>query len=197
MTPTPGTQSGATLQRASAPWHLQLRSGSGSLSGVVCSRSQTGILSCQHATTAAYVLQHWHSSQLRWAEPLFVTGVADPRQRRERGEEEADIAALLLEHGVTADRAVAEAMAASKGLERRATATVKRNLEALRFCGWDARGVSAFCVRLCTPSRLVPRTAFLRVHGCGPRPFILAWRLCCYWIPLCREFDNAVSMCGG
>ena len=167
MTPKPGTQPGATLQRASAPWHRLWRSGSGSLSSEVCSQSLTDLLLCQHVNTTTHVLQHWHCPHLSAAEPSSVAGVAEPRQRRERGEEEADIAALLLEHGVAADRDAAEAKAASKTLEELKAATVKRNLEALRFCGWDARGVSAFCVRLCTPSRLVPRTAFLRAHGCG------------------------------
>ena len=125
------------------------------------------MLLCQHATTTAHVLQHPHCSDLIGAEPLSVAGLAEAVQRRERGGEEADIAALLLEHGVTADRAVAEAAAASKTLEDINAATVQRNLEALRFCGWDARGIPTFCILKGSPSRLVPRTAFLRAHGCG------------------------------
>ena len=125
------------------------------------------MLFCQHATTAAgHALQHCHYSQLGWAAPSSFTGVADPRQRRERGEEEADIAALLLDHGVTADREAAQAIAASKTFEQLGAAAVKRKLEALRFCGWDARGVSPRCVYNSAPSRLVPRTEFLRAHGC-------------------------------
>ena len=93
--------------------------------------------------------------------------MAEPRQRRERGEEEADIAALLLQHGVTTDRAVAEAAATSKSVQEFNAATVKRNLEALRFCGWDARGITVCCIRKGSLSRIVPRTVFLRAHGCG------------------------------
>ena len=168
VTPTLDAQHGATQQRASAPWPRLCRSGSGSLSDVVCSQSLTDMLLCLRATTTGgHVLQHWHYSQLSWAELLSVAGVAEPRQRRERGEEQADIVALLLEHGVTADRDAAEATAASKAFERLGAAAVQRNLEALRFCGWDARGISISWVCKAAQSRLVPRTAFLRAHGCG------------------------------
>ena len=125
------------------------------------------MLLCQLATTTAHVLQVCHCPQLSEAKPPCIAGVPEPRQQRERGEEEADIAALLLEHGVTADRDAAEAMAASKSLERGWAATVKCNLEALRFCGWETCGISTKCVRQSSPSKLVTRTAFLRAHGCG------------------------------
>ena len=103
-------------------------------------------------------------------------GVNEPRRRRGREREAADMVALLLEHGVTDDRAAAEALATGKIMTRLRASTVQRNLEALSFCGWDVRGASASRLRDATPSKVVARTAFLKAHECAPAGAAVA---CC------------------
>ena len=73
---------------------------------------------------------------------LACAGIPFARQRWSREEEEAGIAQLLLRYGVAADEATADRQAATKSVSDMAAARVERNLEALRFLGWDTQQVS-------------------------------------------------------
>ena len=95
---------------------------------------------------------------------LARAGIPFARQRRGREEEEAGIAQLLLRYGVAADEATADRQAATKSLSCLSAASVERNLEALRFLGWDTQQVAPASVQHAGP-RLIARTAFCRAHG--------------------------------
>ena len=97
---------------------------------------------------------------------LARAGIPFPIQRRGREEEEAGIAQLLLRYGVAADETAADRQAATKGVSDMNAARVERNLEALRFLGWDTQQVAVGTIRRAGPN-LVARTAFCRAHGCA------------------------------
>ena len=105
---------------------------------------------------------------------LARAGIPFPIQRRGREEEEAGIAQLLLRYGVAADETAADRQAATKGVSDMNAARVERNLEALRFFGWDAQQAAPASVRQAGP-RLVSRTAFCRAHGYA----LLSTAVCC------------------
>ena len=94
---------------------------------------------------------------------LALAGIPEPRTQRERWQEQEDVAALLVSHGVAADTDTAARMAATKTLQNVTARTVERNLEALSFFGWGTVSVSAQTVYRAGP-RLVARTAYCRAH---------------------------------
>ena len=93
-----------------------------------------------------------------------LAGTPEPKTQRGRWQEQEDIAALLISHGVAPDADTAARMAATKTLESMSARTVERNLEALSFFGWGTVGVSAETVYRAGPL-LVARTAYCRAHG--------------------------------
>ena len=95
---------------------------------------------------------------------LAVAGIPEPTTQRERWQEQEDVAALLVSHGVAPDADTAARTAATKTLQRMSARTVDRNLQALSFLGWGTVGVSADTVLQAGP-KLVPRTAYCRAHG--------------------------------
>ena len=96
---------------------------------------------------------------------LARAGIPLAREKREREEEEADIAQLLLRYGVAADEAAAHRQAATKTLERMTAASVEHHLEALRFFGWDTQQAVPSAIPD-MGAKLVARTAFCQAHGC-------------------------------
>ena len=120
--------------------------------------------------------QTLQGSRLCSGSEMRLTRAAIPlaTQRRGREEEEVGIAQLLLRYGVAADKATADRQAATRSLSLMSAARVERNLEALRFLGWDTQQVSPATIRLAGPC-LIARTAFCRAHGCA----LLTLAVCC------------------
>ena len=75
--------------------------------------------------------------------------------------------ALVLEHGLRADRPAAEALVARSKLQRSTLADYQQRIEALRMYGWPLAGVGVSV--LCRSVRaLLPRLAYLAAHAYAP-----------------------------
>ena len=75
--------------------------------------------------------------------------------------------ALLLEHGVRADRRAAERFAAARDVQRLGVADYQHRIELLRMygCARDSVPINWFCADL--QSRMLPLLAFLVKHECA------------------------------
>ena len=79
--------------------------------------------------------------------------------------------ALVLEHGLRADRAAAEALVASPTLQRLTLAGYQQRVEALRMYGWPLGSAGTFVLHNRSLTQLLPRLAYVAVHACAPLRF--------------------------
>ena len=75
--------------------------------------------------------------------------------------------ALLLEHGVRADRSAAEKFVAAHELQRLGVADYQHRIELLRMYGCPLEGVDVQLFRLGLRTTLLPLLAFLSKHKCA------------------------------
>ena len=79
--------------------------------------------------------------------------------------------ALLLEHGVRADRCAAEGFAAYRHLQRLDVTDFQRRVKLFRMYGCSLNKVDAMPFSLGLSTRLLPLLAFLRKHECALQAF--------------------------
>ena len=77
--------------------------------------------------------------------------------------------ALLLEHGVRADRRAAERFAAARGLQRLSVADYQHRTELLRMYGCALDGADVLLFLLGLKTTFLPLLAFLCKHKCATR----------------------------
>ena len=79
--------------------------------------------------------------------------------------------ALLLEHGVRADRSAAERFVAHRDLQRLDVTDFQRRVELFRMYGCSLNKVDAMLFSLGLRTRLLPLLAFLHKHECALQAF--------------------------
>ena len=75
--------------------------------------------------------------------------------------------ALLLEHGVRADRRTAKTFAAASGMRRLSVADYQHRIELLRMYGCPLDGVDVLLFPRGLRTTLLPLLAFLSKHKCA------------------------------
>ena len=101
----------------------------------------------------------------------------------EADEQESKVA-LVLEHGLRADRAAAEALVASLSLQRLTLAGYQQRVEALSMYGWPLGSVGTYVLHK-SLTHLLPRLAYVAAHACDPLRFAC---------PSLHVFDSHASM---
>ena len=87
------------------------------------------------------------------------------------GDEAERKVALVLEHGLRADRAAAERFVAHRHLQRLDVTDFQRRVELFRMYGCSLNKVDAMPFSLGLRTRLLPLLAFLRKHECALQAF--------------------------
>jgi hypothetical protein len=132
---------------------------------------------------------------LVWHDLNRVTHAAAPASGQAADETDAKVA-LVLAHGVRAERGAASRFVSSSELKRVALAGYHQRIEALRMFGRRVAGISVMAFKRDPRRSMLPRVAYVDKHACAPyRQCVLRWRLMsrpfsphryarAHWLPL-------------